>query len=86
MNYSVDSEIEARNELASVWMSASSLDRKAITAAQAEIDRLLAFDPISKGSLLSEGLYAINFPPLRVLFEVSEESRMVNVVKMKLQS
>jgi hypothetical protein len=68
MNYSVDWSPDARSTLAAIWLGAS--NRRAVTMAQARIDRLLAADPLRNGAPAAEGLYAIDVHPLRVQFEL----------------
>ncbi len=78
MSYSVDWAPNALSILAAIWVS--SPDRGAVNRAQTRIDRLLAADPLGNGTNVSEGLYAIEVYPLRVLFEVSEVDQFVRVV------
>ena len=80
MNFSVRWDRDARNTLAAVWLAAR--DRRAVTAAQARIDHLLATDPLGKGTPVSEGLYAIQVHPLRALYEVDDIRRAVRVVSI----
>lgn len=54
MNYTVDWNADARSTLATIWIRA--VNRSAITASQARIDRLLVADPLGNGKPLSEGL------------------------------
>jgi plasmid stabilization system protein ParE len=69
---------EALNQLAQIWLAA--VDRPAVNAAAAAIDGQLANDPQSKGTALSEGLRALDVPPLHALFAVAEPDRLVHVV------
>ena len=71
----------AQNELAELWMDDP--DRDAITAAAHAIDQELAADPQNKGVDLSEGLRAIFSPPLRALFTVRDDDRIVEVLRVK---
>jgi hypothetical protein len=84
MKFDVDWEEDVLSALASLWLFAA--DRAALTQAQASVDRLLAKDPIGNGIALSEGIYAIEVPPLRVLYEVNEGARSVKVVAAKRSS
>jgi hypothetical protein len=81
MNYSVDWAPAARSHLAAAWVQYVP-HRASITAAQARIDRLLAADPLKNGSPVSEGLYAIDVPPQRAVYEVSTADRRVIVVSI----
>ncbi len=78
MAYTVDWTREARSQLATIWIRYATF-RQAITAAQARIDQLLKADPIRYGTAVAEGLFAINAPPLRALFERSDADRLVTV-------
>ena len=71
----------AQEELAQIWIDAS--DRQAVTAATHAIDRELVEDAATKGSELREGLRELTVPPLRVLFLVREEDRLVEVSKVR---
>ena len=71
----------AQSELADIWLSAS--NRSAVTAAADEIDRVLVTDANAQGVDVSEGLRAIFVHPLRVLFTVSDEDRMVEVLRVR---
>ncbi len=81
MNYAVDWEPGALNDLAAVWMATAG--RQAVTAAQTRIDGLLATDPLGYGTPVAEGLYAIEVQPLRALFEVDHGRRLVKVVSVR---
>ncbi len=81
MNYAVVWTDDALDGLATTWLQ--SPDPQAVTAAQATIDRLLAVDPLGNGRPVSEGLYAIEVPPLRAQFEVSEQDQVVTVVSVR---
>jgi plasmid stabilization system protein ParE len=81
MSYTVDWTPEARSQLAAIWVQHVP-HRQAITAAQARIDRLLAANPLRIGKPLAEGLYAIDVPPLRAIYEVSDADQLVTVVSV----
>ena len=72
---------DAQNDLAELWMVGP--DREAITAAAHAIDQELADDSLSKGIELNEGLRAYFSPPLRVLYIVREDDRVVEVLRVK---
>ena len=82
MRFEVHWEDDDLAVLASLWLSAP--DKMAVTRAQAAIDRLLAVDPIKNRTPLSEGIYAIEVHPLRVLYEINLADRSVDVVAVKL--
>ena len=70
----------AQDELAELWLSAS--DRNVITAAARAIDEELSEDVSIKGSDLSEGLQSLFAPPLKAIFTVSDDDRMVEVLRV----
>jgi hypothetical protein len=67
----------AQDELAELWIAAQ--HRNAVTTAAHAIDVLLSQDAPTQGMPVSEGLRALFAPPLRVLFSVEEEDRVVEV-------
>jgi hypothetical protein len=72
---------DAEAELADIWLAAESRDR--ITSASHRIDVALAQNAELAGSLIVEGLRALDAPPLRVLFEILDDDGMVRVLKVK---
>jgi hypothetical protein len=81
MTFQVNWNDAALNMLAAIWMR--SLDPDAVTRADASINRRLQTDPLGTGYSVSEGLYAIEEPQLRVFFEVAENARVVSVVAVR---
>lgn len=81
MKFELHWEDDALGVLADLWLTAH--DKMEITKTQAEIDRRLTVSPFQFGTELSEGIYVIEVLPLRVLFEISESNRLVNVVAVK---
>jgi hypothetical protein len=71
---------DARDELARLWMEAT--HRQAVRSAADAIDRDLAVDAPLKGGAIPDGLRQLTVPPLRVLFAVSEEDRMVRILEV----
>jgi hypothetical protein len=66
--------------LAEIWNDAP--DRGAVTAASAEIDRLLRLDPDKRGRRFrSQRLLLV--PPLAVTFSVDAGDRMVKVLQVR---
>jgi len=78
--FTVDWRPNALAGLAAVWTTAN--DRAAVNAAADAIDRLLAANPLAHGIPVCEGLYAIEVPPLRALFEVDAAANVVTVVSI----
>jgi hypothetical protein len=72
---------DAESELAEIWLASSSRDR--IASASHAIDVVLGQDAESVSSPLAEGMRVFEQPPLRVLFEIVDEDRMVRVLKVK---
>ncbi len=68
------------DELVEIWLAAE--DRNAVTFATHSVDRELGTQADSKGEDLAEGLRSLNVPPLRVIFTVSKDDRLVEVVRV----
>ena len=68
------------DELVEIWLAAK--DRNDVTAATHAIDQELGLDASLKGDELAEGLRSLNIPPLRLIFTVSEDDRLVEVVRI----
>lgn len=68
------------DELVDIWLAAN--DRNDITAATHAVDQELGLDAGLKGEELAEGLRSLNIPPLRIIFTVSEDDRLVEVVRV----
>jgi plasmid stabilization system protein ParE len=77
MTYTVTWTPSAQQELADLWVHAP--DRAAVTAAANTIDALLRRDPQNAGESRSGPTRLLFEPPLFVLFDVSEDDRLVNV-------
>ena len=70
----------ALDQLAEVWLQAA--DRQAVTTATAQVDNLLGVDPLGCGADLREGLRVVEIQPLRVIFAVQDEDRLVEVARV----
>jgi mRNA-degrading endonuclease RelE of RelBE toxin-antitoxin system len=77
MNWTVEWVPEAEDALADAWLQAN--DPQAVTRAQADVDRLLARDPVANGRLVHEGLYQIVVAPLTVFYSIDTANRTVEV-------
>ncbi len=75
--YFVDWPTDILPDLADVWLRAP--DRRAVTNAEARIDKLLADNPIGNGRHLSEGLYQLRVPPLCVTYTVDVAQHRVEI-------
>lgn len=71
----------AIDDLADVWIDAS--DRVAVNLAVDFIEAQLAEYPAGWGTELSEGLYEISIRPLRILFTLDADQRMVKVLRAR---
>lgn len=72
----------AEEELIEIWLSAP--DRRAVSAAANAIDSRLRKDAALSGSELNEGLLALYEGPLKILFAVREDDRIVEVLRVRL--
>lgn len=70
----------ARNELAELWMTQPL--RRSISKAADEIDRELSEDAPSKGRALRDEYRFLAVFPIKVLFRVLEDDRIVEVLKV----
>ncbi|MCI0378819.1 MAG: type II toxin-antitoxin system RelE/ParE family toxin [Gemmataceae bacterium] len=82
MSYQVVWSDEALDNLAAIWMQAA--DRSAVNASQNKIDELLRRDPWNNGSAVREGLFALDVPPLRGVYEISDADLRVSVVAINI--
>lgn len=71
----------AEAELANIWLASAS--RADVASTSRAIDIALSENAESLGSPLAEGLFAYDQPPLRVLFEILDDDRMVRILKVK---
>jgi hypothetical protein len=81
MRYTVVYKPSAEQELAQSWMAAP--DRQAVTEAANRVDALLATDPLGCGESRSGATRVLFEPPLMVFYEVREEDRLVEVLKVR---
>jgi hypothetical protein len=75
-------EESATNELALIWMTASSEDRARVTAATREIDRTLLGGPADAGESRSDGVRILHVLPLGILFDIDMPRRAVRVLQV----
>lgn len=71
----------AEAELAEIWLAAAK--RNEVASASQAIDSTLADNADSSGVMLAEDLKALDLPPLRVIFEIQDDDRMVRILKVK---
>ena len=72
----------AESELASIWLAAGRSEQ--VTKALYEIDRDLRDDAEQSGTPLSEGLWVIERKPLRAVFEIKDQDKLVRVVSLSV--
>ena len=70
----------ALDQLAGIWMESETPGE--VNAASARVNELLASDAEKRGAELSEGLRVLQVGRLRVLFEVREDDRIVEVARV----
>jgi hypothetical protein len=75
-------EETALDELASIWLLASSDEREQITAAAAQIDSRLRFNPAFQGESRPNERRVLYTPPLGVTFRVKDDDRLVNLLQV----
>jgi hypothetical protein len=72
----------ARKRLAELWNENPAI-RQEIADAADEVDRSLAFDPLSIGDTTGGVGRLVIRPPLMVLYRVDEDDRQVRVIYIK---
>ena len=75
--YTVVWEPDADNDVAELWMAAPNPD--AVTSAIHRVIAYLSHEPEDCGEELREGLRVLNVPPLRVIYSVRPEDRLVEI-------
>ena len=67
----------AEDELADIWRN--SPNKSMVVRAAAAIDKQLSQDPHGHGAHLSEGLWEITVPPIRVYYQIDDTNKEVIV-------
>jgi hypothetical protein len=80
--YTVAWDMSARHELARLWLDNPRL-RNEISAASDTIDVQLAMHPLYIGLQMETGARQYVEPPLKVLYRVYEQDRLVRVLYVK---
>ena len=75
-------EGSAIDELTEMWIRATPADRQDITAATAELEHRLRFNANLQGESRPRGRRVMYVPPLGVTFRVSEDDKMVYVLRV----
>ena len=73
----------ALDELAAIWTQADRTRRKAITAANHQIDQRLRQDPWNQGESRSGGRRILFVHPLIVYFRIEADGRTVTVLGVR---
>jgi hypothetical protein len=81
-SYRVEWDAIAEDLLAALYLRAS--DSNALWPAQYRVDRQLEQRPRTAGAELSEGLWQIVEPPLKVFYEIDDAKRLVTVTHVQL--
>jgi hypothetical protein len=69
------------DQLADIWLSASSNDRSAVTVAARQIENALQFDAHAQGESRSELWRIIFATPLAVRFEADPKTGVVKILR-----
>jgi plasmid stabilization system protein ParE len=80
MSYTVVWKPAAEEELVRLWTDAD--DRRAVTAAANEIDRLLKSNPRGQAESRRGGVRVVFIDPLGVFFDIQDEDRLVSVLRV----
>lgn len=80
MTYTVVWKPRQKRRLAELWMAAP--DRFAVTSAADEIDRRLRTSPLDEGESREGSFRLLIVAPLGVKYQVLEEDRVVEIVRL----
>jgi hypothetical protein len=69
-------------ELATLWLEADSVNRAAISAAQSQIDTLLAGSPFEVGESRASSRRVAFVPPLGIVFSIGSDGQMAKVLRV----
>ena len=75
-------EESAEVMLGNIWLGTGQSQQ--VTEASHKIDEALKEDPHRHGKPLAEGLLVIERPPLRAVFTISDDDRMVRVLSLSI--
>ena len=71
----------AEDRLTAIWLAAQ--DRDAVTRADYQAETRLKQNPRGAGRELSEGLWQIIVPPLKIFYEIDDAKRVVTVTHVE---
>ena len=75
-------EESAEIKLGNIWFGTGQSSK--VTEASHQVDKALKTDPHRYGKALVEGLMVIERPPLRAIFTISDDDRLVRVLSLSL--
>ena len=75
-------EEPAEVSLGNIWFGAGQSPK--VTESSYQIDKALREDALRNGSPLAEGFWVIERPPLRAVFTLSEDDRLVRVLSLSI--
>jgi len=82
ITWTVAWEESAEIKLGNIWFGTGQSQK--VTEASHQIDKALKEDPHRHGKPLSEGLMVIERPPLRAIFTISDDDRLVRVLSLSI--
>ena len=68
--------------LGKIWLNAT--DRNAVSTADYQAEKLLQQSPRTAGWEMSEGLWQIIVPPLKIYYEIDDLKRLVTVTHVRV--
>jgi hypothetical protein len=75
-------EESAEIKLGNIWFGTGR--SPTVVEASYQIDNALRDDPYRHGKPLAEGLFVIERPPLRAVFTISDDDRLVRVLSLSI--
>jgi hypothetical protein len=75
-------EESAEIKLGNIWFGTGQSPK--VTEASHQVDKALKADPHRHGKALAEGLMVIERPPLRAIFTISDDDRLVRVLSLSI--
>ena len=75
-------EESAEMTLGNIWLGAGKSPK--VTEASYQIDKALRDDACKHGNPLAEGLWVIERPPLRAVFTLSDEDRLIRILSLSI--
>lgn len=83
MKFVVRWKQDALDDLAAMWLNAVSWDRRIVTAAAREADRILRHDPYGESESREEDLRIMFVTPLAITFRVDDAADRVEVLRIR---